>query len=145
MIDVKLISVDQTYPLRSLVLNPNLEVNTFSFEGDDKPDTQHYAAMHHDEVLAIGSVYAQQSDLIEGGTHARLRGFATDPGLRNKGVGSHLLEDIEKKLTAQKYDVIWSSVTANSLLFYQKRGYNAIGSEIFEPTLGKMVIVAKRL
>lgn len=94
-------------------------------------------AVDGDQVI-VGSVraYSQNGTLYIGKLIVR-------PDLQGKGIGSRLLEAVERTAPGSRYELFTSVKSANNLRFYQRRGYKAFLEKPAAPGLS-MVFLEKR-
>lgn len=59
----------------------------------------------------------------------RLRGMATDPGWRGRGVGSAVLEAGIDHVRSVGGSVLWCNARTSARGFYERAGFGAIGAE----------------
>jgi len=134
---VKFLIADETLPLRSMVLRDGAPLNDCHFQGDDAPGTFHMGYQSPDG--AVVSILTCQSEPMEGydGIGYRLRGMATHPDWRGKGVGSHLLlSAIEHLSTVVTADYLWCNARRVAYDFYLHLGFDFVSGEFDIPNIG---------
>jgi ribosomal protein S18 acetylase RimI-like enzyme len=67
----------------------------------------------------IGSVRA-----VETNKTCHIGRLAVHPDMQNKGIGSALLQEIEKNFTPRRYELFAGSKSYKNIKLYQKLGYN---------------------
>lgn len=137
--DIRLISAEQTYPLRRAVLRPNRQAGPVPFDGDDQPGTLHiagYAPGRPDQTLGILTLMvdpmpgdAQPGDL-------RLRGMAVAHAVQGTGVGRRLVEQAIIEATTRGYKRLWCNARVSAIGFYRRLGFTAHGKEFDIPGIG---------
>src|SRR5512143_236457 len=85
---VELAAAD-THPLRYAVLRVGTASSVVIFDGDEEPDTVHLGMRDADGTLVAVSTWIPRQYRGEAAT--QLRGMATAPEVRGRGVGSLLL------------------------------------------------------
>ncbi len=122
--------VDEIVPLRHRILRAGLPVDMARFPGDDAPDTLHLGAFDADGN-AVCCVTMLRADW-EGEPAWRLRGMATDDGLRGTGIGSALVPVAERAALALTGPLpIWCDARIRAIPFYERMGYVCV-SEFFD-------------
>lgn len=155
-ITVEPITAEQTHPLRMAVLRPGRPVSECIFPGDDAELTLHVGAMLDGRIMGIGSMYHEARPADAPGTvelvadHAadtawRLRGMASDPGLRRRGVGRAVLQACEEHARANGGTLAWCNARTPAIAFYEANGWTAFGEEFDIPTAGPHFVMEKRL
>src|SRR5688572_11104957 len=87
--------VEEIIDLRHAVLREGMPLEAAVFEGDDAPDTRHYGAFVRDRRGAVGCATLHLNEW-EAEPAWQLRGMATAPEYRGRGVGRMLLEYMER-------------------------------------------------
>ena len=120
MFTIKETTADSLIALRWRVLRPGRPERAAHFAEDNLPTSMHFAAVDEQEAV-IGCV-----TLIENGGGLQLRGMATAPEWRGKGVGSALLATVQEH--AQKHGLsLWCNARVSAVGFYQKSGWHTEG------------------
>jgi GNAT superfamily N-acetyltransferase len=136
--------------LRHQVLREGLPREEAVFEGDAGPTARHYAAVELSPGTGgrVRTVCCATFHLNAwaGETAWQLRGMATAPDLRGRGVGRALMEWAEQDLRqAAPVRLLWCNARVPALSFYLAQGWE-IRSEIFDiPTAGPHHKLTKRL
>jgi len=136
-IRVDRVGVERVLPLRRSVLRPGLPEAAACFAGDHLVSTRHYAAIQDREV--VGCLTLLESSW-ENGAAWQLRGMATDPRFRARGVGATLLvkavRDTEAATPGARF---WCESRESAIGFYRKLGW-AVVSDVFDrPPIGRHV------
>jgi len=103
------------------------------FPGDAIATTLHLAAIADNRVVGCAS-YVQNE--YEGAPAYQLRGMATDPDWRGRGVGQSVLEYAELLLRDDPIRVRWCNARVVALGFYLKQGWQVVSPEFDIPTAG---------
>jgi GNAT superfamily N-acetyltransferase len=131
-----------TVALRRRVLRPH------------ESEEQVAAAMNHPDLVAVGVVVddgvvacalAQPEacpDPVEGGSPWRLRGMATDPGHRGRGLGAAVLARLLDEAAARGADVVWCNARLPAVGLYRRAGFETLGEPWEEPVIGPHVRMA---
>jgi ribosomal protein S18 acetylase RimI-like enzyme len=127
MIEIKLISAEETYEIRKEILRKNIPL-TEKTEGDFKESTFHLGAFIDGELVSVATFVENKNSYFKGNQY-RLRGMATDRVYQGKGLGRKLILKAEEILKVRKADVLWFNARIGALDFYKKLGYEIIGEE----------------
>jgi len=150
---VERVAAMDTLALRQQVLRPGRPLDESIFPGDDDPRTAHVAARvrleapellaHVDEgivfegILAVGTVLpepppwdAQRPD------GWRVRGMATRPELRGRGLGGRVLAALLDHVAAGGGGVVWCNARITAVAFYERAGFQRLGTPFDLPTIG---------
>ncbi len=123
MIQFKTISSKKTIDLRHRVLWPNKAKHEMILPEDEQGS--HYGAVQDDVLVAVASVFVDQSD-------CRLRKFAIDPDYQRQGIGSKMIRYIQADLTARGFQVLYCDARETALGFYQTLGFKIEGSRFMK-------------
>ena len=125
MIEIKLISAEETYEIRKRVLRKNISL-TEKTDGDFDDNTFHIGA-YLDGKLGSVSTYVVEGNSYFSGLQYRLRGMATDENYQGNGLGKKSILRAEEILKERRVDVLWFNARIVALGFYKKLGYEIIG------------------
>lgn len=127
---IKFISAEDTLPLRSAVLrNGDLPANCY-FEADLLPSSFHMGYFHDSGELIC--ILTCQLEAMEGysGLGYRLRGMATHPQWKGKGIGSELLRTAIGHLSNElQADYVWCNARKAAYSFYLTLGFEMLSEE----------------
>ena len=118
------------------MLRPNLAPEASVFPGDDAPTSQHFGAFACDELVGIATLIQEASPLDGRATDWRLRGMATVPQVRNRGIGGMLLSRCIAHVRAGGGNRLWCHGRSTARRFYERHGLKAIGAEFLSPHTG---------
>ncbi len=134
-IEIREISAAETRPVRQRVLRPHQRPEELVYPGDDDEDTFHLGAVDASgRVLAVLSMYrhAQPPSEPLGEPRAwRIRGMASIPEARGTGLGRRLVAAARDRVWSESRDPIWCNARQNAFGFYEKLGFEIVGS-VFE-------------
>lgn len=134
---VKLISAEEAYPLRSLVLRNGASFEHCRFEGDHLDSTFHMGYLDSNGVTI--SILTCLLDAMDGqtGVGYRLRGMATHPDWQGKGVGAMLVRAAIARLTDELgADYLWCHARKVAYGFYASLGFDFRSPEFEVPGIG---------
>lgn len=120
---IKIITPEETYPVRRKVLRKNMPNEPHEFHGDFDEQTFHLGYLLNNEIVGILTI-------IKNGKIAQLRGMAVLEEHQGKNIGRKLVEKVEEILAKERFSKIWMNARESAVPFYQKLGYTIEG-EIF--------------
>jgi GNAT superfamily N-acetyltransferase len=140
------VDVSRVRPLRREVLRPGASPDELAYPLDDALTTLHVAVLADaNEPLAIGSVMpdAHPRDPVAGDW--RIRGMATRPGERSRGLGAAVLACLERYARERGGRRLWCNARVGARAFYERAGMTA-EDELFEiERIGPHYLMSKRL
>lgn len=146
------VEVGDTLALRQAVLRPHQSIEEVSIPGDDDPSTAAFAAIDGaGELLSVARVTLEAvpfptRGLSPAGTPEwRLRGMATQPGARNRGVGSAVLRAVIDYVGAHGGGLLWCSARVPAVGLYRRAGFTTYGEEWLDPDIGPHVVMWRRV
>lgn len=111
---IKQISAETTWPLRHLVMWPDLPFDFIKLPED--PNGIHFGLFKSEELLSIVSLFQT------GEGTAQFRKFATMSAEQGKGYGSKLLAHLIEYAQKQRYHTLWCNARIDKTDFYKKFG-----------------------
>lgn len=143
--EVRFIQAAETHPLRLQVLRPGGAPADAVFPNDEREGTFHLGAFENGQLLGIGSFYPERHRSFKGPKQFRLRGMATSPDHRGRGIGAKLLLHGLEHLHAQGTEVIWCNARVKAAPFYARLHFTTEG-EIFElPGIGMHYLMHRKV
>jgi GNAT superfamily N-acetyltransferase len=145
MVQIRLISAADTYSIRQQILRPTQSIEECKYDGDLNQCTFHVGTFDGENLICIGSFYQEAQEGLEGGNPFRLRGMATLPDFRGKGIGKQLIEYSEDILRSKDCDLWWCNARTSAAPYYKKMGLTQLG-DVFEiKPIGPHVIMFKKM
>jgi ribosomal protein S18 acetylase RimI-like enzyme len=128
---VQIVSVpaDEVRPMRSAVLRPYARPDELVYGGDDLPGALHAAARQDEQTVGIVSIAPEPHPHDAQPGDWRIRGMATDPGVRGAGVGAALLRYALDHARAQGGRRVWCNARTAAVGFYEREGMVTEGEE----------------
>jgi GNAT superfamily N-acetyltransferase len=135
-------------PLRRAVLRPEQPPEEARYPGDDDPRSAHAAvrdvengdAQHRTVVDAVGTVVPEappwEPERVDGW---RVRGMATRPEARRRGLGSLVLATLLDHVAAQGGGLVWCNARVPAQGLYRRAGFTARGGVFDIPGIGPHV------
>jgi ribosomal protein S18 acetylase RimI-like enzyme len=126
---IREVPIAETRPLRQTILRPK---DTFEDLAEhESPGAFAVGAFEGDELLAVGFVAA------EGGPGAwRVRGMATVPEARGRGIGTRVLDALVAHATEQGATRIWCNARTRAVPLYERAGFTVASDEFELPEIG---------
>ena len=153
---VRRIEPSETIPLRHEVLRPGADIAKCEFPGDDHEHTFHAGAEHDGRIVSIASMYLEPRPIDapggasrradhDAGTAWRLRGMATEPGLRRMGAGTAALGACERFAIEQGAALLWCNARIEAVGFYEVAGWQVLGEQFDIPTVGIHFVMERQV
>ncbi len=112
---------DEYYGLRWLVLRKPWGQPKGSEKDEMEKDSIHRAAFIGNKIVGVARLHFNNIK------EAQIRYMAVHPDYRGMGIGSRLLEEMEKIARRKKAEYILLNARENAINFYLKNGYSIIG------------------
>lgn len=148
---IRVITAEQTRPLRARILRPGQPAEQLVYPGDDAPDTLHAGAILDDQIVGIATVSRQmplahfilpEDDLK---SCWQLRGMATIPEVRGQGWGGRLLRVIIGHAAAHGGTFLWCNARTPVLGFYRRYRFVVRGDQFMIPHAGPHYFMCRPL
>lgn len=134
-----LVASRETHALRGSVLRPGRPLAECAFEGDDAPDTVHFAVKISGEIVGIASLYGEPFPGASGRPAFRLRGMATSPAVRGSGHGKALVRACLAHVARAGGGIFWCNARTTAAAFYESLGLVVSGPPFDLPGIGPHV------
>jgi GNAT superfamily N-acetyltransferase len=132
--EVHPIAAAQTLPLRSAVLRPGRPLESAIFVGDEIPETYHFGAFLHGEIVGVVSLFASPPPFpCQNEELWQLRGMAVEPSLQKKGIGKEL---VRACIAFAEDRLLWCNARSSAVSFYVGNGFETRGEEFDIPDVG---------
>lgn len=137
MDDIVEITAAETHDLRRRILRAGTPSDVVVWDGDDESTTFHLGARASDgELVAISTWLWRRYPDRPALDAFQLRGMATDPARRGTGVSGRLLLVGLEQCAAGGAALVWARARVAALSFYERHGFEPIGSEYTDLTTG---------
>ncbi len=141
---IKKIPPADLYAIRHEVLRPNQSIEDCKYPGDFDEQSFHLGAFDS-ELIGIASFYLESNSEFTDSKQYRLRGMATLPTHRGRGIASKLLNHAIEDLKAQGIDLLWCNARVSAEGFYKKLGFQKIGNQFEIELIGPHYVYFKKL
>ena len=144
------VAAAQTRPIRAGVLRPHQNAAELVFSGDDDALTRHFGAFDAEgNLVGVASIYREDAppELRDFAPQNawRLRGMATLPAVRGRGVGRELLENALSWAKSQGGAAVWCNAREIAVPFYRKSGFEICGERFELPEIGPHFLMWRAL
>ena len=134
--EVRVITADESLPLRQAVLRPNRPIAAAQFPGDDAPTTRHFGAFRDGQLVGVARVHDAEMPEQPGVPALQLRGMATAPEVRGQGFGRALVFSCLAFARERRVRLLWCNARTSAVGFYRKLGFEITGGEFEVPDVG---------
>jgi GNAT superfamily N-acetyltransferase len=132
VIEIRPVTAEEVRPIRRRVLRAGLPRPNVRFEGDDAGDTLHVGAFLEGRLVAAATVARRPPpDDPSTDTAWQVRGMATEPAMRGRGLGGELLERCIRHVERLGGVVVWCNARIRAVPFYERHGFVRRG-DVFE-------------
>jgi len=159
---VRRITAEETIDVRHAVLRAGLPRESAIFPGDEAEETRHFGAFDGGKLVGVASIYVaplpeESSSYSYSSSPSvdlppisvtplpdpraaadawQLRGMATLPEVRRRGIGGALLSAALAEVAAAGAPLLWCNARIGAVPFYKKHGFRVLGGEFDIPTAG---------
>lgn len=138
---VREIEAEDTYWLRQEILRPGKPIETCHFNGDHEEPSFHLGAFVEGKLASVASFYLENHPQFENQVQYRLRGMATLPEFRKKGLSASLIKTGVPIIKKNQANLLWCNARTGAEPFYHKVGFHTC-SNIFDiPDIGPHVLM----
>jgi ribosomal protein S18 acetylase RimI-like enzyme len=155
---IRLVELDETFPLRKAVLRPWLTIEESRATWADVAEHFQVGAVQDGAegrrvVSTAGFLIEAHPDYgdVFGPLQWRLRGLASEPALQGRGLGGRVLDfgiaELARRLAArgEASAALWCNGRTGAQRFYERHGFQPIG-ELFEtPGTGPHYVFWRRI
>jgi GNAT superfamily N-acetyltransferase len=134
-----------TYSVRHSVLRAGKPIESCHFEGDELTTTHHFGCFKEDQLIGVISLFEIGNSNFAVQKSFQIRGMAVLDIHQKQGVGEALVSEAESFCITEKATLIWFNARTSAVGFYQKMGYEIIGSEFEIETVGPHFLMCKQI
>ena len=135
---IRPVTAEEVRPLRHRVLRPGQAFEETVYPGDDAG--VHLGAFSEDHLVGIASLYREDRAGGRAGGW-RLRGMATDAGVRGSGFGAALLAGCLEYVAGAGGSELWCNARMVAVGFYRRAGFEVVSEEFDVPGIGPHVVM----
>jgi GNAT superfamily N-acetyltransferase len=145
-ITVERVAPAVSYDLRRQVLRPGRPLDAARLAVDGDASTATFAARTADgRVVGTAVVYPEPCPWRPEAGAWRLRGMATEPQLRDRGIGRRVLHAALAHVSARGGRLVWCNARVPARRFYERAGFAVHGDPWDDPEIGPHVAMALSL
>jgi ribosomal protein S18 acetylase RimI-like enzyme len=115
------VEFEQYYDLRWRILRQPWNQPHGSEKDEKENESIHIIVVHNDQAIGCGRGHFNSP------TEAQIRYMAVDESYQGKGIGTKILEALERKLMNKGAVTIILNARENAVKFYKKHNYKIIG------------------
>ena len=129
----------RTAALRQRVLRPHQSVAEVA-SAMDAPDAVAVAVLDGDDVVCCVLAVPEACPVPVGdGEQWRLRGMASDPGVRGRGLGAAVLDRMLAEIASRGGALVWCNARTPARRLYERAGFSVVGDPWEDPQIGPHV------
>jgi len=133
---IRFIPVEDTLPIRNDILRGGkLSLNECRFPGDDSEGAFHLGYFDNKKLVCIATFHPKNYEGYNGKGY-QLRGMATLPAYRGRGIGNQVVNFAIVYLRGQKANYVWCNARKSALKFYADLGFEVISDEFEVSVIG---------
>jgi GNAT superfamily N-acetyltransferase len=134
--NIRNISLSETRRIRLEVLRPGRPASEVAYPGDESALAEHLGAFEAGRLVAIATFVPEACPGVDGVDAWRLRGMATVPSARGRGLGGQLLTHGVARTLRLGASLIWCHGRTSARTFYERHEFRAVGDEFVTPHTG---------
>lgn len=141
------IAAADTRPLRQRILRPHQNIQELVYAHDDDAATLHLGAFVGDAMIGTATVHPEPMPGAGACPKSdwRLRGMATVPEMRRRGVGAALVRGCVAHVVAHGGRRLWCNARVSAASFYAPLGFSTIGPPFDLKDIGPHHLMARVL
>lgn len=143
--EIRPIPSAEALAVRHPVLRAGLPESAARFANDDDPATVHLGAFDGARLVAVATFFPEAYGGRPGARAWRLRGMATLPPWRGRGMGAALVLEGERIARASGAAALWCNARLTARGFYEKLGFAIEGDPFELPQSGVHYAMVKDL
>jgi len=116
--EIRRLEVHDILPLRNKILRPKEIVTDYEFEGDHDESTLHLGVYIDGTLSSVATFTFEEHSQLKGKVPVRLRGMATLPKHRKKGLSKSLIETALPVVKQNQCDILWCEAREKAAGFY---------------------------
>jgi len=137
-VEIRAVDPALTRPLRRRVLRPHESLEELATH--EPPGVHAVAAFDGDEVVAVGFVCPDGKP-----GEWRVRGMATAPEQRGRGIGAAILDALVEHARSRGATRVWCNARTPALRLYARAGFEPESGEFEIPGIGPHFVMARQV
>ena len=145
-VSVEPVTAREVRPLRGAVLRPGQPPEALVYPGDDLPGALHAAVRDEDgSIVGVASIAPEPHPRNPRAGDWRLRGMATAPEARGRGLGAALLSACIAHARERGGERVWCNARTTAEGFYAREGFTVEGERFELPDIGLHALMSLSL
>jgi GNAT superfamily N-acetyltransferase len=145
MVEIRPAELSEVRALRHLVLRPHQRPEDLVYGGDDAADALHLGAFVDGRMVGIASIARDPPPGSDDAAAWRVRGMATLPEIRSRGIGGAMLEACVEHARAHGGSFAWCNGRVPARAFYERHGFHVVRGPFDLPGTGLHVELRRPL
>jgi ribosomal protein S18 acetylase RimI-like enzyme len=141
--EIRAVTAEDTRLLRHKVLRPHQAPGELVYPGDSDRESLHVAAFAGGAMVGAASVVRRPMPGESASDHWQLRGMATLPDFRGRGIGAALLRACIAHVARSRGSILWCNARTPAVGFYIKLGFQTKGREFLVPVSGPHFVMVR--
>jgi predicted GNAT family N-acyltransferase len=122
-LEIRVVAAEDVRPIRRRILRAHRPDDDAAFDGDDDPDAFHVAAFVDGRLVAAASALRRPPPGSSDDAAWRIRGMATDPAERGRGIAGALLDRCLEYVDERDGGVVWCNARLDAIALYERHGF----------------------
>ena len=144
-VELTAVGAEAVRGMRSEVLRPGQSARELNYPGDEDPSSLHLAAVAGGRILAVASIMREAMPGDGSPQDWRLRGMASAPEVRGRGIGAALLGGCLQHARERGAQRVWCNARVGARSFYERAGLRVHGEPFDVPAIGMHLLMSTEL
>ncbi len=144
-VELAAVGAEAVRELRREVLRPHQSADELNYPGDEDPSSLHLAALRSGRIVAVASIMREAMPGRGSSGDWRIRGMASAPEMRGRGIGSALLGGCLQHAREQGGRRVWCNARVGARSFYERGGLRVQGEPFDVPPIGMHLLMSSEL
>jgi len=142
--EIRRIAACDTISLRDAALRPGLAPGGSHYSGDEAPETLHLGAFWDNTLVAVATLCREVMPGTQSTTTWRLRGMATLPEYRGRGLGRQLAQRCTAYAAKQGGTCVWCTSRVATVALYRTLGFTECSDTFSLPEFSDALYIRMR-
>jgi GNAT superfamily N-acetyltransferase len=139
------ITAADTLDVRRPVLRPGRPPEDARYAGDDDAETLHLGAFVDGRLVGVATIIREPPPGEDDPGAWRVRGMATLPDHRGRGLGARLLDGLLEHARGSGGRWVWCTARIGAVSLYRRAGFEPEGAPFEIPGIGQHLVLRKSL
>ena len=131
--------------IRQRVLLPHKTVEECFIEGEEDPNSLHFAVLNGEDIIGCASFVSQDCEFNEITNSYRLRQMGIEPNFQGQGLGKLLLRVGVLELQDNGVKYLWCNARRVAYQFYLNLGFEYLSDEFDIAKIGPHKVMGRSL